>query len=369
MASFCFGKKTKGRCRRLQVLSRVFGAIQQSGNFTLDIDRVVMAPRARIIIVSFNCADYLNRTLESLIAQEEGCFEVVIVDNASKDAQNIVLPVGDRRFELRRQAENLGFARANNIGAQGAATPWLITLNPDAFPRPDWLGRLLAAAEQHPDVDMFGSTQLFDHDPQMIDGEGDCYSAFGMVWRAGHRQRRGPPYFDGPVFSPCACAAMYRRSLFEQVGGFDEDFFCYVEDVDLGFRMRLAGGRAHQVGDAVVHHVSSGISKQYGSFALYHGIRNLLWVIAKDVPMPLALLVAGLFCVLLVYLVGVHWRREEVRPGLRGVADGIKGLGPMLVKRRAVQRGRVVSPWRVARWMVWNPLSAKNRRAVAKPGL
>lgn len=319
-------------------------------------------PAARIVIVSFNCADYLNRVLDCLLRQSETRFEAVIVDNGSADADAIRLPPGDPRFTLIRSPTNLGFAAANNLGAEGATAPWLVTLNPDAFPRPDWLAVLLATADQRPDVAMFGSTQLFAHDPGVIDGEGDCYSVFGIVWRAGYRHRRGPPYFSGEVFSPCAAAAMYRRDLFEEVGGFDADFFCYCEDVDLGFRMRLAGGRAWQAGEAIVDHVSSGVSKQYGSFALYHGIRNLLWIIAKDAPFPLILLTAPLFAVMLVYLTAVHWPWRDKRAGLRGVADGLRGLPAMLAKRRNIQRGRRVGVWALARRMTWNPVKAKTRR-------
>lgn len=321
-----------------------------------------ISPSVRVVIVSFNCADYLNRTLACLAAQDRGDFEAVVVDNGSADADRIVLPAGDPRFVLLRQTENLGFARANNLGAAGAGAPWIVTLNPDAFPRPDWLGRLLAAAERHPETAMFGSTQLFAHDPGMIDGEGDCYSVFGIVWRSGYRQRRGAPYYSGPVFSPCACAAMYRRDLFEQAGGFDEDFFCYVEDVDLGFRLRLLGGTAEQVGDAVVEHISSGVSQKYSGFATYHGIRNLTWIIVKDVPFPLILLTVPLFAVMLIYLAAIHWRPEERPHGLRGIRDGLAGIGFMLAKRRGIQRRRAIGAIQLARLMVWNPIRAKTRR-------
>lgn len=324
-------------------------------------DHAAEAPKARIIIVTYNCAGYANQVLAALLEQDEPGFEAVIIDNGSADVDAIAPPPGDARFSLIRLPENVGFARANNIAAEGATAPWIIALNPDAFPRPDWLSTLLAAAARHPDVDMFGSTQLFAHDPSVIDGEGDCYSVFGLAWRANYRRRRGGPYFSGETFSPCAAAAMYRRSMFEQVGGFDADFFCYCEDVDLGFRIRLAGGRALQVGDAIVHHVSSGVSKQYGTFALYHGIRNLLWVIVKNIPLPLALLVWVLYGAVLIYLATFRWRRREIGPGLRGVRDGLLGIGPMLVKRRRIQRQRTIGMVEVARLLVWNPLRAKAR--------
>lgn len=327
----------------------------------LNSNKASPCPKARIIVVSFNCADYLNQVIEALLQQDEPDFEVVVVDNASDDADRIVLPPGDPRFTLKRMERNVGFAMANNIGARGAAAPWIIALNPDAFPRPDWLRALLTAAERCPEVDMFGSTQLFAHDPGMIDGEGDCYSVFGLAWRANYRRYRDAPYFSGEVFSPCAAAAMYRRTMFEKVGGFDDDFFCYCEDVDLGFRIRLAGGRAMQVGGAVVHHVSSGVSKNYGSFALYHGARNLLWIIVKNVPFPLVLLVWLLYGSVLVYLLLFRWRRRDIGAGLRGIRDGLCGVGRMLGKRAAIQRQRAIGVREVARQMIWNPVRVKTR--------
>lgn len=314
----------------------------------------------RVIVVSYNCADFVNKVIECLRAQTEQDFEVVIVDNASTDVDAIAVP-DDPRFTLMRLDRNLGFAAANNLGAAGARTPWIVTLNPDAFPQPDWLENLYRAARANPDVAMLGSTQLFADDPRMVDGLGDRYSVYGIAWRARHRYYADPPYYSGEVFSPCAAAAMYRRSDFEAVGGFDEDFFCYCEDVDLGFRIQLRGGRAIQVGDAIVHHVSGGVTRKYQAFALYHGVRNLVWTMVKNVPLPMLVLTSFGHVAALGYLFGCRWRGEQTKTALRGLRDAWRGLGPMLAKRRDIQRMRRSSLADLARIITWDPLKMKAR--------
>lgn len=312
-------------------------------------------PIARVIIVSYNSAAYVNRCLAALLDQTETRFEAVVVDNASRDVDAIALP-DDPRFSLIRLPENTGFAVANNIGARGAQARWIVALNPDAFAEPGWLRALLDAAAAHPEVVMFGSTQLCAADPSLFDGIGDRYAGFGLFWRGGVGRPAAPPYVDGETFSPCAAAAMYRRDLFEAVGGFDETFFCYGEDVDLGFRIRLLGGRCRQVGAAVVHHVGSGITKQYGDFSLYHSVRNGLWILAKNVPFPLIALIAPLYALAMTYLLLFRWRGASASTVRRAMRAAFAGLGMALRQRRAIQRGRLASQRDLIRVMTWNPL-------------
>ncbi|MEJ0070468.1 MAG: glycosyltransferase family 2 protein [Pseudomonadota bacterium] len=247
-------------------------------------------PRVSVLIVNFNSGDYLARCLDALCRQSVVMFEVLVLDNASHDDSFVRArtAVTDGRVRFEAGADNIGFAAGNNRLARTAAAPWLATLNPDAIPARDWLERLLAAADAEPTVAMFGSTQLDAADPSRFDGIGDCYFALGLPWRGGYGRpvRRLPPRFDS--FAPCAAAALYRRDGFVALGGFDERYFCYVEDVDLAFRWRLAGGCARQVGDAIVHHAGgvSGTAAPSG-FAAYHGMRNLIWTFVKAMPGPL----------------------------------------------------------------------------------
>jgi len=241
-------------------------------------------PRLTVIIVNYNAGDRLARCLERLSNQTYSDFETVIIDNGSTDGSVAKVCGQFPTVTVDEAGENLGFAAANNRAAKTAAGDWLVFLNPDAYAEPDWLQELVAASDRYPSADAFGSTQIDACSPSKIDGAGDVFSVFGIPYRGhfGWPLESLPP--EGECFSPCAAAAMYRRRTFEALGGFDERFFCYGEDVDLGFRLKLSGGYAIQVKDARVLHEGSGLTGRRSEFAVYHGHRNRIWVAAKNLP-------------------------------------------------------------------------------------
>lgn len=236
-----------------------------------------MAVRVAVIIVNWNGWPYLRRALEAVAALERPADRVIVVDNASTDGSAAVASAF-AGVELIALPDNRGFAEANNIAAALAADcEWLAFLNPDAFPDPSWLERLLEAAAAAPDCTMFASELRDAQNHQRLDGVGDAYHVSGLCWRIGHGRALGDvAATPHEVFSPCGAAALFRRDAFDDVGGFDPSFFCYVEDVDLGFRLRLRGHRCLYVPGAVVYHVGSGLSGRFSAFAVYHGHRNLV---------------------------------------------------------------------------------------------
>lgn len=244
------------------------------------------APRVAVVVVNWNGGALLARCLAALAAQHRRADRVLVIDNASTDASAEGLERVYPGVEVLRQPRNLGYAAANNAGARVAADcDWLALVNPDAFPEPGWLAALLAAAARHPDVAALGSRLLQAAHPERLDGVGDAYHLSGLVWREGRGRRAAGAYLEErDIFSPCAAAALYRRDLFVALGGFDEDYFCCVEDVDLGFRLRLAGHRCRYVPDAVAHHQGGALTGVRSDFAVYHGHRNLEWTFVKNVP-------------------------------------------------------------------------------------
>lgn len=313
-----------------------------------------MWPKVTVVIVNWNGERFLDRCLSALLAQTVIPNEIILVDNGSSDASLDIV----RRYPLVRvleRNENLGFARGNNVAIQAAAaeSEWIALLNPDAFPAPRWLEALLSTVQDSPDLDVFGSKLVNAADPSVLDGAGDAYHMSGLVWRMGH----GEPvvHFSEEVreaFSPCAAAALYRRSALIQVGGFDEDFFCYVEDVDLGFRLRLAGYRCCYIPAAVVYHVGSGTTGgQHSDFALYHGHRNLVWTYVKDMPGMLFWLMLPLHVVM--NLITIFWFATKGRGGviLRAKRDALLGLPKIWRKRRAVQSTRIATVREIWRLM------------------
>jgi GT2 family glycosyltransferase len=323
-------------------------------------------PWVRVAIVNFNGASWLQKAVDALGRQAFADFEAVIVDNASSDDSLATLKLPDARFSVLRLARNLGFAAANNLAFRNCRAPWLATLNPDAFPEPDWLDQLHLGVARHPDVAMFGSTQIDAIDRGTLDGCGDCYSVFGFPWRGGQGQPlSAAPADDIEVFAPCAAAALYRRDAYESAGGFDERFFCYLEDVDLGFRLRLLGHRCVQLRQALVYHVGSALSGRDSAFTLFQSYRNRIWLIVKDVPFPLVLL-------MLPYHVAICLRdifrqrgtRADAAP-LKGLVAGIAGAPRQLVARWAIQRARRVG-WRaIASMLAWETQMMAERRVIA----
>ena len=322
--------------------------------------------RARIVIVNFNAGDDLARCLAALRRQSQADFEVKIVDNASSDGSLRHVP-DDARFSAVHAGGNIGFAAGCNLGAAGCAAAFLVFLNPDAFPEPDWLSALLAAAEKHPDAAMFGSLQLKAANPSLIDGAGDGYSCFGLPWRGGYGTPRGllPDYAE--AFSPCGAAAMYRTNWFARAGGFDPAFFCYVEDVDLAFRVRLLGGRCLQVNTAVVHHVGGAPLGGESDFIIYHSARNRLWTVVKDVPTLLLCIVAPLHVLHAVYL-SMRWLGTPRAPAIRrGVRDAIADLPRVWAQRRGIQAAREVSAGAIARAIAWSVRAFRRHAIVLRP--
>ncbi len=323
-------------------------------------------PSVRIVIVNYNAGAHLRRAVAAVLAQTRRDFELVVVDNGSTDGSLDALPA-DPRLSVRRMGANLGFAAANNRGAEDAAGNWLATLNPDAFPEPGWLEALLAAAARHPGTAMFGSTQLRDDDPGILDGAGDAYSVFGLPWRGGHGRSVAELAAEGECFGPCAAAALYDLAAFRAAGGFDERFFCYCEDADLAFRLRLAGKRCVQVPGAVVRHVGAGTSGGGGDFMHYHSARNRIWLFVKNMPGPLFWAFLVPFAATQLALLARDVARGRFRATARGMRDAISGLGPVWHVRRRVQAGRVASIAAVARALTWSPVRLLGRRADVRP--
>jgi GT2 family glycosyltransferase len=301
----------------------------------------VASPLGSIILAVWNSAEYLPRCLEHLAAQTFKDFEVVLVDNGSTDGSLDGVEDSWPSLSLRIEhlGENKGFAAANNLGARLARGQWLALLNTDAFPEPDWLEKLLEAALDNPDFSFFASRQLQANAPHRLDGAGDVFHVSGLTWR---RFSGWPSAQFGlapeEVFSSCGAAALYLRQMFLDVGGFDEDFFSYQEDVDLGFRLRLQGFRCLYVPEAVVHHIGTASTGKKSAFAIYHGHRNLVWTYVKNMPPVLFWLYLPLHLLMnLVFLLHFSIKGQD-QAIWRAKRDGLRGLGLMFHKRKEIQR-------------------------------
>lgn len=299
------------------------------------------------ILVVWNNKTHLRRCSSALSKQTLQGFEVILVDNASSDnsaAEALYRPYFDLPLHIEHLPTNLGFAVANNIGARLARGEWLVFLNADAFPEPDWLEKLLKAAEENPEYSFFSSRQIQANDPAWLDGAGDAYHISGLAWRHGYNH---PSVEFGheqqEVFSACAAAALIRREEFLQMGGFDEDYFSYFEDVDLGFRLRLQGKKCLYVPEAIVHHVGSASTGKRSDFSVYYGYRNMIWTFIKNMPSPLIWILLPLHIATVLFFMAYLTWRGQGKTISRAIIDAIRGLPAVLEKRKKIQRDRKVS--------------------------
>jgi GT2 family glycosyltransferase len=156
---------------------------------------------------------------------------------------------------------------------------------------------MMRAVSERPGHRMVASLQFNLHDPSKLDGAGDNYLAYGYAWRGGfgHAASSAPP--AGECFGPCGAAALYPRDLFLEAGGFDERYFCYHEDVDIAFRLRLLGEKCQFAPDARIRHAGSAVTGRTSRFSVFHGVRNGVWTYVKNMPGGWLLLTsAGLAC-------------------------------------------------------------------------
>jgi GT2 family glycosyltransferase len=309
--------------------------------------------RVSIIIVNWNGGKFLERCLFSLTQQTCIPSEIILVDNNSSDNSLDIVALFPS-VKLLQSSTNIGFASGNNVAINRCSkqSEWIVLLNPDAYPEGTWLEELLNASILNPEFSVFGSKLVTADDPSIVDGIGDVYHLSGLVWRKGHGLTDTDAMdVAGEIFSPCAAAAMYRRSVIQELGGFDDDYFCYVEDVDLGFRIRLAGHRCLHVPRSVVRHVGSGTTGgQDSDFSVYHGHRNLVWTFVKNMPGILFWLLLPLHILLNIFTIILFACRGRFRLIWRSKQDALLGVPRMWRKRKLIQRTRIASVssiWRV----------------------
>jgi GT2 family glycosyltransferase len=280
-------------------------------------------------------------------------WQIIVVDNASRDASTRGIEERHPAVQAIRLTKNIGFAAANNLAVNLAREcDWVALLNPDAFPDPSWLVALWQSAQTHPEYSFFGSRILCAGCPERLDGTGDNYHVSGVAWRQDHGatvSKRSLVVRE--IFSPCAAAALYRRDVFLEAGGFDENYFCYFEDIDLAFRLRLMRQRCLYVPEAVVRHVGWATTGEDSDFSVYHGYRNLMWTYVKDMPVPLFWLYLPQH--LLVNVATLVWFsfRGRARIVFKAKWDGLCGLPRAWRQRREIQAERQVGARELRRLM------------------
>lgn len=237
-----------------------------------------------VIIPNYNGLRFMEECMAALKAQTYRNFKILVVDNGSTDGS--VDWLKERQIETIFLKENTGFSGAVNVGIRAADTPYVILLNNDTRADEYFVAELVRALEQSPRIFSVSSKMIQMYAPQLMDDAGDMYSVLGWAYQRGVGQDIRRYRKSRRVFSACAGAAIYRREIFEEIGYFDEMHFAYLEDIDVGYRARIAGYDNIYCPAAVVWHVGSGTSgSKYNSFKVKLAARNNIYLNYKNMPL------------------------------------------------------------------------------------
>lgn len=239
--------------------------------------------KTTVVIPNYNGIAYLRDCLTSLY--ESGAAEVVVVDNGSADGSAELVRTQFPQVKLVALTENRGFSAAVNIGIQYAQTEYVYLLNNDTRIYPDTIPVLERAMDRHPDAFSVASKMLQMSEPERIDSAGDFYCALGWAFARGKDKPSSKYEKECRIFSSCAGAAMYRTELLKELGGFDENHFAYLEDVDIGYRANIYGYRNYFVPESVMLHAGSGSSgSRHNAFKVGLTAQNSIYLVYKNMP-------------------------------------------------------------------------------------
>lgn len=314
------------------------------------------SPDISVIVVTWNGRQYLEACLGAVAAQEGVSAETIVVDNGSTDGTADFIRNRFPWVRLVALTENRGFAGGNNAGVREARGRYVAFLNNDTIADPGWLRSLRAGIDAQSGFVLTTSRIVFMHDPSIIESAGDGF----LRWGGAFKRHRGAPAHvandSEEVFGVCGAACLMPRAVFEELGGFDEDFFASHEDVDLSYRARLRGYRCRYVAGAIVRHHGSATLGRVSAFAVFQGQRNLEWLYFQNTPG--SLLIRTLPGHLLYdAAAAAHFARLGLLgPFVRAKVAALARWPQVMRKRSAVQQTkrvgtRAIQPHLETRWL------------------
>lgn len=301
-----------------------------------------------LIIINYNGAAYVEELLGSLRNQTFADFRTILIDNGSADNSCEIVQTGFPEVVVERLGRNAGFAEAGNLGVRLCDSPWVGFLNTDIRTEPTWLENLLQVAEGAPDVAGVASKMLLYSNPQVLNGVGGAMNQLGYTWDRGMLER-DEGQFDTPaevIFAPAA-AALFRREAYLGIGGLDERFFMYHEDVDFGWRLWLHGYRIVTAPKAAVYHHFGATTKASKGMVWREllGERNNIRSLLKNYE-------GRNVIAALARLLKLRQPRQRKVGQLRNFAWNLRYLPETLALRKNIQRRRVRSDAELAS-LIW----------------
>ena len=249
--------------------------------------------KVSVVTPNYNGEKFIKTYFESLNQDSEYIGEVIIVDNGSTDKSKEYIKNNTFNFpvNLIENTENLGFSPAVNQGIKNANFEYVFSLNNDTEVEKGSIKQLIDLISSSEDIFSVQAKMLQFNNKDLIDDVGDEYNLLAWTKKIGENHKSSEFSEVCEIFSSCAGAAMYRKSLLGEVGFFDDNFFAYMEDVDLALRSRINGYRNLLCPQAIVYHIGSATSgSRYNEFKVKLAARNNVWVVYKNIPIPFKIL-------------------------------------------------------------------------------
>ena len=244
--------------------------------------------KTTVVIPNWNGMAFLKTCMDSLEKQDDRDFETLVIDNASADGSVEFLREHYPWAHVEVMPENLGFAGGVNEGIRLTKTPYVLLLNNDVEVEPQFVRALQDAIEKDPEIFSVSSKMIRYKERDLLDDAGDRYTIIGWQAQRGTGLPVTKKLYNKPaeVFSACAGAAIYRKSVLDEIGAFDPAHFAYLEDIDLGWRAKIYGYRNRYEPGAVVYHIGSGSSGSttYSDFKVRISARNSQYIVYKNMP-------------------------------------------------------------------------------------
>jgi len=298
-----------------------------------------------IVIPNWNGLRFLPACLASIKQQTFNSLQITLVDNGSSDGSLEYLQKNYPQVRVISLPENKGFSAAVNKGILSSTAPFVLLLNNDTELAPDCLSLLVETAAEQEELVFFSPKMLSFHERTVLDGAGDGYLRGGAGYRLGTLEKDGPIYNEpGPIFGACAGAVLYRRTLFDHIGLFDEDFFAYLEDVDLNLRINHSGRKGYYVPSARVYHIGSASSgSKINPFTVRLSTRNSFYVLFKNYPSRLFFRFLPVIIIYQFFWLLFVVKKRQIRSYVQGMREVLAGMGEMRKKRKELRRYDVLT--------------------------
>ena len=283
--------------------------------------------KVTIITPNYNGEKYLKEYLQSLQQEQQHIEEIIIIDNNSQDESLKIIEKhkGPLNIKIIQNKQNTGFAKACNQGIKKAKTEYLLLLNNDIKTTPNTIQELIKTIQKDKNTFSVMSKMIQYHQPKLIDTAGDEYTILTYTQKKGNNTPINNYNTEREIFSSCAGAALYKKSIIEKIGPFDENFFAYIEDIDLSYRAQIQGYKNIYCPTSIVYHHGSATSgSKYNPFKIKLAARNNIYLIYKNYPLPQKII--NFIFIFLGHLIKyiVFYKKGQQKPYIEGIKEGLK---------------------------------------------